>query len=154
MTSTPPQSRRAATVVAAIALLLVLWVIATRSGEQPGSGRSQSRSPEEVTVEAAFEQGLSDVFLLTEGEVVRLLPDDNEGSRHQRFVVQLDSGATVLVAHNLDLAPRIPLSLGDTVSIHGEYEWNEKGGVLHWTHADPRTGRSRGWVEHEGVVYD
>ena len=89
------------------------------------------------------------------GTVSRILSDDNEGSRHQRFIVQLSSGRTLLVAHNVDLAPRVQsLSVGDTVSFYGEYESNDRGGVIHWTHHDPRGRHPGGWIEHKGRRYE
>lgn len=89
------------------------------------------------------------------GTVSRVLSDDNEGSRHQRFVLQLGSGQTLLVAHNIDVAPRVPsLKVGDTVAFYGEYEWNEQGGVIHWTHHDPQGRHPGGWLEHEGRRYE
>ena len=88
------------------------------------------------------------------GMVLRVLSDDNEGSRHQRFILELSSGRTVLVAHNIDLAPRIPgLEPGDTVSFFGEYETNDRGGVIHWTHHDPQGRHVGGWLEHRGQRY-
>jgi molybdopterin converting factor small subunit len=90
----------------------------------------------------------------SEGTVVRMLADDNVGSRHQRFIIRLASGRTVLVAHNIDLAPRIEdLSEGDTVSFSGEFEDNDKGGVLHWTHHDPAGKHIGGWIRHAGRIY-
>jgi Protein of unknown function (DUF3465) len=89
------------------------------------------------------------------GRVSRILSDDREGSRHQRFVLTLDDGATLLVAHNIDLAPRVPLEVGDRARVRGRYEWNERGGVVHWTHHDPSgSRRAAGWIEHRGKVYD
>ena len=86
--------------------------------------------------------------------MTRLLPDDNKGSRHQRFVVALASGQTVLVAHNIDIAPRIgSLRQGDRVQFSGEYEWNDKGGVIHWTHRDPAGSHADGWLKHKGQTY-
>lgn len=43
------------------------------------------------------------------GTVIKVLKDDNEGSRHQKFLVKIDNypNITVLIAHNIDLAPRI-----------------------------------------------
>lgn len=91
----------------------------------------------------------------SEGTVVRVLEDDNNGSRHQRFIIRLASGQTVLVAHNIDIAPRIEgLSEGDTVSFSGVFEDNDKGGVLHWTHHDPAGKHVGGWIRHAGRIYE
>ena len=88
------------------------------------------------------------------GTVVRILSDDNDGSRHQRFILKLSNGRTLLIAHNIDLAPRISsLRTGDTVAFHGEYETNSQGGVIHWTHNDPRGNHVAGWLEHKGRRY-
>jgi hypothetical protein len=88
------------------------------------------------------------------GTVSRILSDDNEGSRHQRFILRLGTGQTLLVAHNIDLAPRVPsLREGDTVSFYGEYEPSAQGGVIHWTHSDPAGRHTAGWLEHEGRRY-
>ena len=89
------------------------------------------------------------------GAVLRILPDDNEGSRHQKFILELPSGRTVLVAHNIDLAPRIAaLRTGDTVRFYGEFETNDRGGVIHWTHRDPQGRHPHGWLEHNGQRYE
>lgn len=103
---------------------------------------------------AAFENRRSDVQVQGSGRVSRVLPDDNEGSRHQRFIVQLASGQTVLVAHNIDLAERVAsIESGDLVEFYGEYEWNERGGVIHWTHHDPQGVHAAGWIKHGGRTY-
>lgn len=95
----------------------------------------------------AYQEQRSGVQVTGEGVVVNVLPDDNDGSRHQRFILKLSSGHTLLIAHNIDLAPRIPsLRTGDRVGFHGVYEWNPKGGVVHWTHDDPRGRHPAGWV--------
>jgi hypothetical protein len=88
------------------------------------------------------------------GEVVRLLADDNDGSRHQRFILRLPSGQTLLVAHNIDLAERVAgLRVGDRVEFSGEYEPNPQGGVVHWTHRDPAGRHPGGWLKHGGREY-
>ena len=86
--------------------------------------------------------------------MVRVLADDNNGSRHQRFIVQLGSGQTLLVAHNIDIADRVAyLESGDHIEFNGEYEWNPKGGVIHWTHHDPQGRHQSGWIKHNGHTY-
>ncbi len=105
-------------------------------------------------IQAAYENRQSDVQVAGAGRVVKVLPDDNKGSRHQKFILELASGQTILIAHNIDLAPRIPdLREGERVSLYGEYEWNEKGGVVHWTHHDPQGRHVDGWLKHQGKLY-
>lgn len=107
-----------------------------------------------TNVADAFMQHQKDVQVLDHGNVVKVLSDDNQGSKHQRFIVRTETGVTVLIAHNIDLASRInSLAVGDAVSFYGEYEWNEKGGVVHWTHSDPRGRHAAGWIQHKGVTY-
>ncbi len=104
--------------------------------------------------EQVFEQQQSGVQLEVDATIIKLLPDDNNGRRHQRFIIQLASGHTILVAHNIDLTPRIDnLKVGDHVSVFGEYEWNQQGGVLHWTHHDPAKKHITGWIRHQGNQY-
>jgi hypothetical protein len=109
---------------------------------------------DDAVLKQAYESRQSDLQVLGIGQVSRLLPDDNDGSRHQRFILTLNSRQTLLVAHNIDLAPRISnLQRGDAVEFYGEYEWNSQGGVLHWTHHDPQGRHEDGWLKHEGRVY-
>jgi hypothetical protein len=97
----------------------------------------------------------SGVVVEVTGEVVHLLPDDTRGARHQRFLVVVPGvERAILVSHNVDLAPRIDgLAVDDRVTLRGQFEWNEKGGVLHWTHRDPAGRRPGGFVRHEGLLY-
>lgn len=98
-------------------------------------------------VQQLFAQKQSHVWTEFSGRVERLLADDNKGSRHQRFIVRTAPGVTVLVSHNIDLAPRAPLRVGDSVSMRGEYIWNRQGGILHWTHHDPKNRHAGGWID-------
>ena len=105
-------------------------------------------------VSRAFDTRKSNVQVRGSGRVDRVLSDDLVGSRHQRFILRLPSGQTVLVAHNIDLAPKITsLSKGDSVEFYGEYEWNAKGGVIHWTHHDPKGSHVGGWLKSGGRTY-
>jgi hypothetical protein len=102
----------------------------------------------------AFQSQQSGVQVSGEGVVDRVLSDDNEGSRHQRFILRLASGQTLLIAHNIDLAPRVEaLASGDRVLFYGQYEWNAEGGVIHWTHHDPEGRHVSGWLKSNGRTY-
>ena len=105
-------------------------------------------------IAAAYAQKQSNILVQAGGTVVAILEDDNEGSRHQKFILTLSNGQTILVAHNIDLAPRIiGLQKGDWVDFFGEYEYNDKGGVIHWTHHDPAKMHPNGWLKHQRKIY-
>lgn len=105
-------------------------------------------------LQQAYRQHSSNIQVHGKGTVIRILPDDLDGSRHQKFIVKMPGGQTLLLAHNIDLAPQINgLKLGDTVEFFGEYEWNAKGGVIHWTHHDPDGNHVAGWLRHQGRTY-
>jgi len=105
-------------------------------------------------LENAYNNRQSNLQVQGEGVVTKMLPDDLAGSRHQKFILRLNTGQTLLISHNIDLAPRISgLSVGDTVEFYGEYEWNSKGGVIHWTHHDPNGHHVDGWLKHEGQTF-
>lgn len=106
-----------------------------------------------ASVEAAYAKKLSDVQVSGHGIVTKLLPDDQKGARHQKFLVRINAQQTLLFAHNIDLAERLPLKVGDIVSFNGEYVYNPKGGIVHWTHRDPQGRHTPGWVMLQGKKY-
>ncbi len=136
--------------LAILLLLVVLYALSERT-ESPGP-----KSPHAADAEIldAFAEQRSGILVETSGVIERTLPDDLEGSRHQRFILRMAGGHTLLVSHNIDLAPRVPLSEGDLVEIRGQYEWNERGGVVHWTHHDPDGNHPGGWIRHRGRLYE
>jgi len=128
-----------------------VWLF-EQSPWSPGSSTTMPAIGEPATPSAS--QWRSGEQVQGSGTVTRILSDDNDGSRHQRFILQLSSGRTLLVTHNIDLAPRVgSLRTGDTVSFYGQYEWNDQGGVIHWTHQDPQGQHVAGWLEHKGQRY-
>ena len=134
--------------IAALLLSALVWT-ACSTAVQP-SGQSGDDDP----IGRAFNSRQSGVQVEGEGVVTRILDDDLSGSRHQRLILQLSSGQTVLITHNIDLAPRVEgLQEGDSVSFYGVYEWNEKGGTVHWTHHDPAGKHVAGWLKHNGRTY-
>lgn len=141
------------------ALILLLLVGVAVGWLTRPDGDDASPPPREAGVERgasvakAFAERRSDVWVEDEGRVQAILRDDLDGSRHQRFILRLTGGNTLLVSHNIDLAPRVPVAVGDHVSIRGEYVWNDKGGLVHWTHHDPKGRLPGGWISHEGREY-
>ena len=116
--------------------------VAPPSADDPSIARAIANHAHEVTVDAS-------------GVVSRVLPDDREGERHQRFIVRLPSGTTVLIAHNIDIAPRVEgLRAGAPIVFEGEYVWNAQGGVVHWTHHDPSGRHRSGFVKYNGRTYE
>jgi hypothetical protein len=128
-------------------LILAALLLFTICFEGIGSGT-------DTVVASSFTNHSSSIQVQGGGQVIKVLADDNDGSRHQRFIIQLASGQTLLVAHNIDLATRIDsLKVGDTVEFYGEYEWNPQGGTIHWTHRDPQGQHTAGWIKHKGQTY-
>lgn len=144
------------------ALLLGLVVVTALSIALCGCGllidapskASVPNDAAESSIAFAFREKRSDVLVSGEGVVTRILADDDDGDRHQRFILKLDSGQTLHMAHNIDIAPRVEsLAVGDSVAFAGVYEYNTEGGVVHWTHHDPAGEHAGGWLEHEGQTY-
>jgi outer membrane receptor protein involved in Fe transport len=118
----------------------------TSSGADPGAVNAELR--------AAARAHASGVEVEAAGRVTRLLPGDTKGPRHQRFLVRIADSLTVLVIHNRDLAPAVPVQPGDSVMLRGEYIWNERGGMIHWTHHDPARRHEAGWIDYRGRRYE
>ncbi|MCJ7773772.1 MAG: DUF3465 domain-containing protein [Desulfobacterales bacterium] len=111
-------------------------------------------SASDQLLKSAYENRESNLQVGGSGVVIKILPDDLHGSRHQKFILRLSSGQTILISHNIDLAHRVnSLREGDKVEFFGEYEWNSKGGVVHWTHDDPDGLHKGGWLKHKGSTY-
>jgi cold shock CspA family protein len=141
--------------IAAVLILLGLSFIYSQIiGVSPNQSLTSSSSAADKAISNAFQAQQSGIQMGGEGVVDRVLSDDNDGSRHQRFILRLASGQTLLIAHNIDIAPRIEaLKSGDRVAFYGQYEWNAEGGVIHWTHHDPDGQHISGWLKSNGMVY-
>ena len=164
-------ARRArGTTIAVVVVVAVLALLAVGSGRfaagppaavatsSPAvAGADATRSPggaSQDPVRSLFEQRRSGVEVQGTGVVSRILPDDDDGSRHQKFLLTTPSGVSILVAHNIDIAPRLDgLSAGDRVDFRGDYEWSEKGGTVHWTHHDPSGRHQAGWLRWNGRTF-
>jgi hypothetical protein len=109
-----------------------------------------------TTVDRAYADHRSGVEVTADGAVMRLLSDDTGPSgTHQRFIVQVKgSTQTLLIDNNVDIGKRVPVAIGDDVVVHGEYVWNDQGGLIHFTHHDPDHSHEDGWIELKGIRYN
>ena len=144
-------------------LVLCVWLLAI-IGCDGGKPAAQNKQTIEIQQTAqdddrileAYQKERSGFEVESSGIVQKILKDDVEGIPHQRFIVLLANGHSILIAHNTDLAPRIKdLKKGDLIKFKGEFEWNNKGGVVHWTHHAPAGSRHEsGWLEYKGQRYE
>lgn len=135
-------------------LIIVIGFLSIACSEEEEKQSISLLSADDEILKIAYETKQSDLQVKGSGVVTRLLPDDLVGDKHQKFILALMSGQTLLISHNIDLAARIDaLQVDDAVDFYGEYEWNIEGGVVHWTHDDPNGVHINGWLIHEGVTY-
>lgn len=144
-------------VLVLVCMLSTLTACFERAGNTSGGSSSSSASFAEdsaATIAQLFEEQKSKVVVEGTGTVIRLLDDDTKGDQHQKFILELASGQTILIAHNIDIAPRLDgLEKGDTVEFRGEYIYTEEGGTVHWTHRDPSGRHRAGWLIWNGQTY-
>ncbi|NIL94741.1 MAG: DUF3465 domain-containing protein [Woeseiaceae bacterium] len=126
-----------------------------KAGRRTAGWRSRwCRSPwGSLTISDRYEKQDTGRWIEDTGFVKKLIPDDNDGARHQRFILDMANRQTLLIAHNIDLAERVPVAIGERISFRGMYEWNELGGLVHWTHDDPMGVEEGGWVRYRRNVY-
>lgn len=132
--------RFAAIAIAAVVAALISQYEASQA--RPGAGAAIEWSP-----------ALDEQWVDTAVTIYRVLPDDNEGSRHQRMLGRTAEGHSLLIVHNIDLAPRVPAREGDRLEVRGQFEWNDKGGLVHWTHHDPKGRHAGGYIDFGGRRY-
>ncbi len=154
--------------VTAAALALVAWTAARGGDQERGSpGGIAPRGAEKIDagaqmIEEAFRARASGSSVEVGGMVKQLLPDERgggregepEAGRRQRFVLELSSGRTVMVVHDIDSSPRVPLELGDRIEVCGLYAWNNRGGVIEHTQRQPEGTEPGGFIRHAGQVYE
>lgn len=145
---------------AVIVTVSALLVVSGCKGSKPQhlSADTTSSSSSDVgsneQIESAFQAKRSHVQVQAHGVIEKVLPDDNQGLRHQRFIVRVNPQMNILIAYNIDIAPYIDdLKAGQPIAFDGEYIFNPKGGIVHWTHRDPQGHHPDGWIKYEGKTY-
>lgn len=115
--------------------------------EQTTYSASSSQISADQEVLDAQKKNMSKIHVTFSALVYKLLPDDTKGIPHQRFLLRLSNNTTVLVAHNTNLGPYLTIHPGDWVDISGEYIWNKKGGLVHYTHPSTNGFTKGGWIK-------
>lgn len=85
--------------------------------------------------------------------VTNILPDDTSGLPHQKWQARLSNGSVITVVYNSDMGERVPVQIGSTFGVGGQFIWTGNSGLVHWVHDDPRKIRPDGYVYFNGVVY-
>ena len=127
--------------------------IVTTSNQTAGNGSSRTHHQAIDNIRKAAGNPNSQFWVTVQGKVFKLLKDDLKGSRHQKFLIKIAPDISLLVSHNIDLAKRVPLRQGDQINVRGRYEWNNRGGLIHWTHHDPKGKKQGGWIELNGKKF-
>ena len=130
----------------AAALASALWLASCGAAAQA----------DDAAIAADYHNHQSNVEVTADGTVVRLLADRTSSTgTHEQFIIKLSSqNLTVEIEHNISIGTRVPVADGDHVIVHGEYVWNSKGGLIHFTHHDPQGTHEGGYIEDNGRTYD
>jgi hypothetical protein len=101
--------------------------------------------------------GIPKNFEMVLGAVVKLLPDDNNGLPHQRFILRVEDpfpGRILEVDHNVSMAPPVePLSVGEPLLVRGVIYSGSKEGI-HWTHHAAKPGDAGFIQTQDGAVFE
>lgn len=99
---------------------------------------------------------INDVFT---GVITEKLPDDNDGLKHELFMLKLTSskysGKVIKIAHDITYAPYVPVVVGDPIEIKGDFLPDATPVmVLHWTHKSDNPKHASGYIKYKGKTYE
>lgn len=137
---------------AAAALLALGTLTGCATGHADGSAVRNGE------VYDAWRAGRSHIEVTAGGSVARILGTRvGPSGTHLGFLVHLSGGEgrglTIRVEDNVDLTGPIPLREGENVEVRGEYIFDPRGGLVHYTHRDPRGRHPAGYVLADGKFY-
>lgn len=132
-----------------ISAIIVMAIMFWLNPDLMGSSRNDTDR-----VFQAFKAKKSNIMVEVGGEVAAILPDIEDDVVYQQFIMQLNNNHLVVVSHNTDISPPVPVGPGSHVRVRGEYDWTPDGGLIHWTHSDPSGVREGGWIETHGDRFD
>jgi len=119
-------------------------------------GGGQAEQPNNAQVCALYAGGSSGVEVIAQGTVLGMLGTRGGPSgEHEGFLLKLSRQCDLLlrVETNVDITGPVPLQTGEVVTVKGQFEDDPSGGVIHWTHHDPRGRHVTGYVDAGGKLY-
>ena len=121
------------------------------------SACAAAQTPDDAAVCQAYAAARSHVEVVADGTVTRVLGvAPGRVSPHEGFLLRLRTGCRVIVRveANTDFTGEFAVAPGQSVTVKGEYEYYPLGGVVHWTHHDPRGRHEGGFIETGGRRYE
>ena len=144
--------------VRAFALACAAFELVTAAGCANAGGDGTGAGIHNDAAYAAWRDGRSHVEVTLGGSVARILGTRvGPSGAHEGFLLHLAGaegrGLTVRVETNVDLTGPVPLREGEAVEVRGEYVFDPRGGLVHYTHRDPRGHHLAGYVLADGKLY-
>lgn len=129
--------------------------LAVSTGCAPAHSQGDAHN---AAVYDAWRAARSHVEVTAEGTIARVLGTRaGPSGAHEGFLLHLAGaggrGLTVRVEDNVALTGAIPLAEGEHVEVRGEYIFDARGGIVHYTHRDPRGRHAAGYVLAGGKLY-
>jgi len=125
----------------------------------PAAGCSNpGADPQNGPVYQAWRAERSYVEVTAAGSVARVLGTElGPSGEHEGFLLHLAGaagrGLTVRIEDNIDLTGPIPITEGESIVVRGEYIFDPRGGLIHYTHRDPGGRHAAGYIEAGGKLY-
>lgn len=119
-------------------------------------GGGTTEQPNNAQICSLYASGSGGVEVIGHGTVLAVLGSrDGPSGEHEGFLLKLDQECDLMlrVETNIDITGPVPLQTGETVTVKGQFEDDASGGVIHWTHHDPRGRHVGGYVEAGGKLY-
>jgi len=123
--------------------------------------RCLDRLKNELTTDVSYlksvlaNKKVNKVQVYAKGKIIELLADDLKPPYlHQSYIMEVENGRNpirLVIVSNLEFE-RIPVTIGDEVAVCGEF-LRVQGGMIHWTHYDPKNKHPHGFTILNSEVY-
>ncbi|MBV8333824.1 MAG: DUF3465 domain-containing protein [Candidatus Eremiobacteraeota bacterium] len=92
-------------------------------------------------------------FMATVASTPRYFVGTRTHRTHESFAASTVAGP-VQIVDNVDIAPRCPVRVGDSIEVRGEMVHDPgRPPIVHWTHHDPAHRHPDGFIRLHGHLY-